>query len=291
MVKRFMPTKDLELLSAYLDEELKPNDREKLQHRLNQDSLLLDELNHLRRTRAVIRRLPSRKAPRNFTLTAEMVPVRKPVGNQPIFGFVSAVSILLLLVIFVSDFLVIPEYIGMFSVSRAPSASIESTSAERAVEGEPLVFPTELPTPTNELNMKIQEAEPMGGGAESSLQAEEVPLGTPQAPMLESAPSAADEIPSTEAVRMFALEVTPTPGVAEILGMDQKLAPTAAVAEDVVTQEPVSIDSAPVMVEQTNTLESRLWLQLLIWMVEVFLLLVALGSGLVVVYFRVKRRF
>ena len=72
-----MNRRDTEKLSAYLDGELKPSDSTKLEARLKTDPELASVLNDIRATRTLLRKLPSRKAPRNFTLT------RKMVGQNP----------------------------------------------------------------------------------------------------------------------------------------------------------------------------------------------------------------
>ncbi len=65
--------RDLELLSAYLDGELAPRQVERLRARLQRDAPLRQELESLRATRTLLRGLPAVRAPRNFTLSPEMV--------------------------------------------------------------------------------------------------------------------------------------------------------------------------------------------------------------------------
>jgi hypothetical protein len=92
-----MNRRDIELLSAYLDGELKPSDSVKLETRLKSDPELASVLSDLRVTRTLLRRLPSRKAPRNFTLTRKMVGQNPPLPRTyPIFRFVTAVATALL---------------------------------------------------------------------------------------------------------------------------------------------------------------------------------------------------
>src|SRR5512139_2880757 len=74
-----MNNRDIELLSAYLDGELKPSHSIKLEARLKTDPELASVLNDLRVTRTLLRKLPSRKAPRNFTLTRKMVGLNPPL--------------------------------------------------------------------------------------------------------------------------------------------------------------------------------------------------------------------
>lgn len=91
-----MNKRDLELLSSYLDGELKPSDSTKLEARLTSDPELASVLNDLRAARTLLRKLPARKAPRNFTLTRKMVGQNPPLPRAyPIFRFATAAATLL----------------------------------------------------------------------------------------------------------------------------------------------------------------------------------------------------
>lgn len=88
--------RDLELLSAYLDGELNPSDSARLESRLKNDSALVSVLDDLRAARTFLRKLPKRRAPRNFTLTRKMVGLNPPLPRSyPAFRFVTAVATLL----------------------------------------------------------------------------------------------------------------------------------------------------------------------------------------------------
>ncbi|MBZ0305044.1 MAG: hypothetical protein K8I82_03155 [Anaerolineae bacterium] len=63
-----MDTKDVVLLSAYLDDELAADERLQFEQRLKTDSQLQAELEELRQTVDHIRQMPLLKAPRNYTL-------------------------------------------------------------------------------------------------------------------------------------------------------------------------------------------------------------------------------
>lgn len=91
-----MKQRDLELLSAYLDGELKPSDSTRLEARLKTDPELASVLDDLRAARTLLRKLPSRKAPRNFTLTRKMVGQNPPLPRTyPIFRLATVVATLL----------------------------------------------------------------------------------------------------------------------------------------------------------------------------------------------------
>src|SRR5690349_24679739 len=92
-----MNQRDLELLSSYLDGQLKPSDSARLESRLSRDSDLRAVLDDLRAARGLLRQLPMRKAPRNFTLTPKMVGKNPPLPRSyPAFRFVMALASLML---------------------------------------------------------------------------------------------------------------------------------------------------------------------------------------------------
>src|ERR1041385_4135149 len=92
-----MKQHDIELLSSYLDGQLKPSDSARLEARLSSDPNLRAVLNDLRSARGLLRQLPLRKAPRNFTLTPKMVGKNPPLPRTyPAFRFVSALATILL---------------------------------------------------------------------------------------------------------------------------------------------------------------------------------------------------
>ena len=97
--QNFLP--DIELLSAYLDNQLSPHQRAVLEARLRREPGLSSELDSLRNTRQMLRSLPKLRAPRNFTLSAQTYQKGAPARLPAFFGAVSALSsaLLILLVI------------------------------------------------------------------------------------------------------------------------------------------------------------------------------------------------
>lgn len=65
--------RDLELLSAYIDDELSARERASLEHRLASDSGLRRTLSGLRRVQTTLQALPTVKPPKSFVLKPEMV--------------------------------------------------------------------------------------------------------------------------------------------------------------------------------------------------------------------------
>jgi negative regulator of sigma E activity len=160
-----MNHRDVELLSAYLDGELKPSDSAKLEARLKTDPELASVLNDLRSTRALLRKLPQRRAPRNFTLTRKMVGQNPPMPRvYPLFRFATAFAAVLLFFSFAVNTmgpqLMSPPNFGsgggggaeeMQSFAAEALAATESPAEEPAAAEAMPAAPasTMLPEPTN----------------------------------------------------------------------------------------------------------------------------------------------
>src|SRR5688572_22546002 len=110
-----MKQRDLELLSSYLDGQLSPSDSARLESRLASDRNLRAVMDDLSEARSLLRRLPSRKAPRNFTLTRKMVGQNPPMPRAySAFRFVTTLATLLLF------FTVGLNFLGPQLASQAP---------------------------------------------------------------------------------------------------------------------------------------------------------------------------
>jgi anti-sigma factor RsiW len=98
--------KQIELLSAYLDDQLSAKARVELENRLATDENLQVKLEELRITRNVMRSLPPIKAPRNFALTAEMVGIRRRTSRASmVMAFASVAASFLLVLTIAGDVL------------------------------------------------------------------------------------------------------------------------------------------------------------------------------------------
>ncbi len=122
-----MNTRDYEQLSAYLDGQLSPIEQTRLEERLRGNSELRSALDELSRTRSLLRMAPRRRAPRNFTLTPEMVqPRRKSLRDYfnlfPALSFASAVATLALIATFLVQ-------LTPGVSQNAPSAALSNQSA------------------------------------------------------------------------------------------------------------------------------------------------------------------
>ena len=133
MTKSLVSPRDIEMLSAYLDGQLSPKDVARLRVRLQENPQMQITLDELRITRAAVRSLPRLRAPRNFTLTPQMVGGRVAtrrragVSPYPAFGFASLLASLLLVLVFVAD--------RLSFVNTAQTGAIQSAAQATQMEG------------------------------------------------------------------------------------------------------------------------------------------------------------
>ena len=92
-------------LSAYLDGELTGREKAALEQRLQKDAQLRSELNQMKATRAMLRSLPRRKVPHDFSLTPEMAKAAQKNTWWPMFGYASLASALVAIVLLVVQIL------------------------------------------------------------------------------------------------------------------------------------------------------------------------------------------
>jgi hypothetical protein len=160
-----MNRRDIELLSAYLDGQLKPSDSTRLESRLKSDPDLVAVMDDLRAARNLLRKLPQRRAPRNFTLTRKMVGQNPPMPRAyPFFRFATTLATLLLFFTFGLNFLA-PQMAAapgfgmggggseedLFSAQEAQPAIAEAPAATElpateAPSAEMLPMPTQMST-------------------------------------------------------------------------------------------------------------------------------------------------
>lgn len=159
-----MNRRDLELLSSYLDGQLKPPDSARLQARLASDSDLRAVLDDLRAARSLLRQLPMRKAPRNFTLTPKMVGKNPPLPRSySAFRFVTALASLMLFFTLGLNFVVpqltqtpafgmggggAPEVLSAEEAPALPEAAATEPPATEAPAEEPAIQMAPPPTAT-----------------------------------------------------------------------------------------------------------------------------------------------
>jgi anti-sigma factor RsiW len=202
--------RDMEAISAYLDGHISPSERTHLEKRIQSDSAIAIALQELRQTRALLRRTPQRRAPRNFTLTPRMSGIWPPVPRLvPVFSWASAVAMLLFI------FTLGTSLIGRLSFGTAapmlaaapsggfgggpPAAAAPATAAPLAP----------APAPLRKSDQTMQTTPT----AEAFVMS--VPEGTPTAPAQNIAPSPAPEAQQKTTIPWLFV----WPGLAVLLGI------------------------------------------------------------------------
>lgn len=198
-----MKTRDLELLSAYLDGALSPEQVARLELQLKTDPQLRAEFEALQQTRALLRQMPRRRAPRNFTLSPRQVASRPPMPRlYPFLQWSTALTMLFLALSLGLQFVVSPalRQEAMMPAMRAMSAeeggeappllSVEmSTPLPESAQPGILALPTSTPEPVQPGILALPEETPVPKAALSS---------TPTAEAVEQpAPDLSSEPPRT----------------------------------------------------------------------------------------------
>lgn len=173
--------RDIENLSAYLDGQLSASDAAQMEARLKSDPELESALRDLSAARGILRKLPARKAPRNFTLTRQMVGLKPPLPRSyPLFRFATVFAAILFMCSFTAN-TVTPFFSFGFGGAAAPAAyggmgggGCDGPCEEAAME--------EAPAATEEAFMQAaepaatEEAAPMDSAPVTT--AESAPMAT-----------------------------------------------------------------------------------------------------------------
>jgi anti-sigma factor RsiW len=207
-----MNQRDLEMLSAYLDGQLTPSDSARLEARLTSDRELVSTLDDLRAARTLLRKLPKRRAPRNFTLTRKMVGLNPPLPRAyPAFRFATTLATLLFFITFSVNALA-PQFqqsfgFGMGGGGEPDTFAQQAPALEAAAATEAPA--TEAPAATEESVSSAADVVPQGTAlppSEDSSRVIDTPTakdgavgnaeGEDQTQIANEAPSPASFIPS-----------------------------------------------------------------------------------------------
>lgn len=185
--------RDVELLSAYLDGKLSQADSARLESRIKTEPDLRGILDDLSQSRALLRKLPKRRAPRNFTLTPQMAGVKPPLPRAvPALRWATSLATLLLFVTFAANAfatsLATPAYM---SLGKGGGGAPEEAPMMEAVPAEPAATEapeleaapaaTEAPLATQAPSMVFEPTEPPVSATETgdpALQPTAQPLPT-----------------------------------------------------------------------------------------------------------------
>ncbi len=142
-------TREWLLLSAYLDGELSPREKNQVEELLQANPASQQALEGLRRTCQVLQHAPARRVPRNFTLDESML--RRPwlPSFSRVLSYSSALAGLLLVIVLALDFSSSSRMLTASDLALAPQAESFSVapSAKQAAEDAPLIINWGSPAP------------------------------------------------------------------------------------------------------------------------------------------------
>jgi len=187
------------------------NEQKRFEQRLQRSPELNSAFVEMQHTRSMLRSLPSRRAPRSFTLTPQMVgtPQRKPGGLFSFFALrtmqvSAALSSLLLIIVLIGDFLTTALQPAMLASAPQPAAMqapVQEESLPPAAPAAPL--PTAATTAETAFQALEAAPTPLADAALQKALPSPSPLGLPG----EAVGAAQAEIPATAAVS----ELAPAP--------------------------------------------------------------------------------
>jgi len=310
-----------ELLSAYVDGLLRPDERKKLEARLEREPALRERLEGMRFAVAALADLPELDVPRNFILAPSMVaapgtaPPPRRRWNWPVLGWATAVATLLLLFVLAGDFFVVApslrqETSDVTAQERPSSEPAEAAPLLESLPEEPVAEPAEgeLPVIPEVEKEAVTMAEagdeapgervPAPEGAELPAAAEEMPGPTPAAEATRDV-FAAEALP-TESAQLDAAETPPTGGggmaptatleptalppslsLSPTPPPEQKVSPVMQETAQAVAEAP--LEEAPAPISTREVAESvPLWLRLL----EIVLALLVVSRAVATVMVR-----
>jgi hypothetical protein len=233
--KTQLSPKEWQLISAYLDDQVSPRERIQIEKRLASEDAFRQAMQSLRQTRAVIRAMPRRRVPRNFTLTPEMVPVKRKSLLFPVLRYSSAFAAIASILLFAMQLL--PSRMVASAPAAAPLAMEMATAAEEPASAEPpLIFWGEPGAQAEKSVGGYGGGGGMGGGAPDTIFSMpydaatpsiqfEIPQATSE-PGIGAAEAGANAAPAFEATPY----PTPTPYVegTEAPALEESLQATAA---------------------------------------------------------------
>ena len=152
------------LLSSYLDGELAPSQKARVEKMLQTRPELARAYRSLTDTRAVLRSMPRRRAPRNFTLTQAMLP--RPIKIPtivPVLRLSSAVVAILAVVLF--GYQLLPGASQAMNLAAAPKAADQTMNSE--IASSMAAAATSAPAPGEEAPIITWNSSPatgLGGG-------------------------------------------------------------------------------------------------------------------------------
>ncbi|MDO9546368.1 MAG: hypothetical protein Q7J07_06425, partial [Pelolinea sp.] len=117
--KNQFSARDHQLLSAYIDGELSSKDKKYVERLLSENSNVLKTIEKIKKVKALLKYLPTRKVPRNFTITAQKTRRFYLPSFAGVFRYSTAVSAVLLVIVLTLDY---------FSLFQTPTNQLSKAS-------------------------------------------------------------------------------------------------------------------------------------------------------------------
>ncbi len=269
---------DLTMLSAYLDKALKEKEVENLEARLEKEPELQEKLENLRRTKILLNHLDHIPAPRNYTLTPDMVRVQSK-KNKPLFAtlrLATSFAAILLVALFGIQLLLPGGLMPVRMQSDAPM--LEVARVEEEMTPEPLIFWAESGSGGT-------AAEGYGGGGPDSIVEESY---TSEEAMEENEEAAAEE-------PEIAVEQPKAPSETEIESQEALELENASPDEDIEDNSPIlginPEQGGQILERSQDVLEEQQispdWSKIILW-TQIILGVIAVGGGLTLWLLRKK---
>lgn len=218
--------RDVEQLSALLDEKLNPAEAARLQKQIETDPELRAIYDDLRQTRSLLRRLPQRRAPRNFTLKPSAARVRPPLPRLfPTFRLASALASILLFFSLATN-ATLPRLTGMANNAPLAYGMGGAPEIDRAMGGGGGEESAQLPIGGGLDEPAAEAPAAMEAPAEEAAPAPEEPAAKTVEPTAAAQP---DAQPTLEAAAALPPVEEPQPVQEEPLPMPEPPAPAAIV--------------------------------------------------------------
>lgn len=215
-----LSSKDWELISAYVDDELNPREKARVEDRLKTHPGYKEALEGLHRTKAILQKTPVRKVPRNFTLTAADVQPVKVKGWIPTMQWSSVAVALVAVFLFAVQ--LVPGFsdpqFGNIQQAAQPEPTVEAMemdAATAAAEPTPEVIYWGGPPLTGDMAFGMgggAESPPVGGGGEGIQPGQMV---FPQPPI----PNPLPDLQADSTARATAAPSQPVTGSGPVLGV------------------------------------------------------------------------
>jgi hypothetical protein len=235
--------REWEAISAYLDGQLAQKERAHLEARLQSSAELRSAMEDLRTTRTLLRSQPKVRAPRNFTLTPQMVggyASRRPAPALSLFSFMrlgSAFAGLVLVMVLVADL-----FAGAPPVPTASMPQMEAVAMateEAFLEASPIMkTPPDagVQSAPGEAPLAAPGEAPSIAASEAMTESMTMMEAPAQAPAEAAEPAAEESAAEDAAVEAFGGEETISPELQGTLPAPAGAAPPLAQAEPAESQ-------------------------------------------------------